>query len=92
MRVIIINDSSSHAHAVAYNAENMKALLIALIESRMVENIEEANDLCQNPTTTPEEIESFLFQNDAPIGRTGGGMIYCEELKTTWDFLYSPFE
>ena len=93
MKVIIVNDSDGHAHAIQFTAENMRACLQNLVDMPFdMEDPEGAQTLLKNPNATADEIWDFLMDWNGPCERSGGGRLYVVEVQDKWDFGYGPFD
>ena len=92
MKILVVNDDDSHAHAFQFTAENMKACLQHLVDIQFdMEDPEGAQKLLENPDATADEIWSFLMKWNGPCERSGGGRLYVVEVGDKWNFRYGPF-
>lgn len=95
MKIIIINDSNGHGNAVLYNDANMRKLLEATLEyndcDTCMDDPDQGRALIDDPSTTAEQIESFMSDYNGPVGRSAGGMIHFVDMKDDWDFSHNPF-
>lgn len=93
MKVMVVNDNDGHCTVIAYNAKNLKQCLQHLVDIDFSFQDENAvQDILNDPNATAEEIEALMKDWNAPIERSGGGLLYIEEIESDWNFPYGPWE
>lgn len=92
-KVIIINDTDGHAHAIEYSDDSMRWLLQAVLDADAVNSVLDDPDQARallKSFAPAAEIEEFLWEQ-GPVDRSGGGKLYFVELQATWRDKLNPF-
>lgn len=90
LKAIVINDEDAHCHVFKFTVHNLKMLIQNLSAAGQIEE-EGIDEILAREDVSTEELVNFLYDNNAPLDRSGGGRIYFVETKEDWDFSYNPF-